>query len=385
MRINGAGINASRLNAAGQLLPKTFAGDSVGVVASELDAIRYALSGGSAVSQTAGNFNASAQRFASADFVGRLVSDIAANAVRSGAGVGVIEGGASLYYTRIIYGDGGAEIQIVAISDVGVVYGDGGGVITPDFLATGTRVRTGGGNAFATTHGSLAPSAIRVPFTADSIPLIPWIGALDSATITAGGVRRIDGFGSAIAYLTLDDDGFKRQVFIGSLDLEPIASGFATAVRHGSGASVITTDITASFDTQRLANGSATVTGHAALTGEIHVRGEGTAVIEIASTMTGYAFRRGSVLDAISTLSAELDGRRRRLGAGDAPLVAIMIPAVNRRVIGDFAPLEMLLYGESFASDYDITGLDDDDELFYRPASVREFLKPEYTRELRRS
>lgn len=385
MRVNGAAINASRLNVAGALFPQLLAGDSVGVVASECDAIRYALSGGSAVAQSVGDFTASAERFFGASLINGVLSDIAASAIRVGTGTGVVQVGGSLFYTRIIYGNGGAEIQIVAISDVGVVYGEGEGVAIPMALLDGSRVRTGFGDSFALTAGELAPSAIRVPYTADGVPLVPWFGALDTATITSGGIRRIDGSGECIAYLEIEDNGFKRQVFIGSLDVEPIADGFATAVRNATGAAVITTDFSATFDTQRLAQGTATVVGDAALAGDVFVRGEGTAVVQVVATLTGYAFRRGSVLNAISTLATELDGRRARVGLGDAPLVAIMQVDGVKTVLGEFAPLETLLYGESFATDFDITGLDDDEELFYRPAGVRELLKPAYTRELRRA
>lgn len=384
MRLNGAAINASRLNAAGALLPKTFSGDSVGVVASELDAVRYALSGGSAVSLASAQLSASAKRFFGGDFLNVVATSIAANAVRSGAGVGAIVCDGGLYYTRLILGYGGAEIQIIAVSDVGVVYGDGEGVAIPTASMSGVRVRPGSGDAVATTDGALSPSAIRVPGTGDGVPLIPWIGALDTATITAGGIRRIDGTGAAIAYLTLDDNGFKRQVFIGSLDLEPIASGFATAVRHGTGATVITTDLSASFGTKRIAHGSATITTQAGGSGEVFVRGDGVAVVSLIASLTGYVYRRGSVLEALSTIVAELDGKRRRMGAGDATLVAFMVPTGTRTVVGSFQPLDTLLYGESFASDYNVTDMDDDAEVFYRASHARELARQSNTRELRR-
>lgn len=384
MRLNGAAINASRLNVAGALFPELLAGDLVGVVASELVGIRYALSVGSAITQAAGDFTASAERFFGANLINGVLVDVAGSAIRAGTGTGVVEGGASLYYTRTIYGNGGAEIQVVAISDVGVVYWDVEGVATSFAEMTGLRARTGHGVATATTVGDLAPSAIRVPYTADGVPLLPWLGALDTATITSGGIRRIDGSGDYIAYLDIEDNGFKRQVFIGSLDVAPIAIGSAMAKRHGAGDAVINVAISTTFEAARMAQGAAPVVGEATLAGEVFVRGEGDAVIQIAAGLTGTVTLRGSVLDAVVTLATELDGRRRRMGIGDGTLFADMSIVGARRRIGEFQPLDMLLYGQSFASDYDVSGLDDDEELFYRPSGIRDLLKPEYTRELRR-
>lgn len=385
MRLNGAAINASRLNVAGALFPELLAGDLVGVVASELVGIRYALSGGTAVTQAVGDFQAAAQRFFGASLITGVLVDGSGSAIRAGSGTCVVEGGASLYYTRTIYATGTAVVRVVAISDVGVVYWDVEGVATSFAEMTGLRARTGQGVAPATTAGELAPSAIRVPHTADSVPLLPWLGALDTATITSGGIRRIDGSGDYIAYLDIEDNGFKRQVFIGSLDVAPVAAGMATAVRNARGDAVVTTMLSGAFGTTRMAQGVATVSGSAELEGDVFVRGEGAAVVQFVASLTGYAFRRGSVLNAIATLATELDGHRRRMCVGDAALVAVLSAEGSRIRIASLGTLEMNLYGQSFASDYDVSGMDDDEELFYRPSGIREFLKPEYTRELRRA
>jgi len=385
MRLNGAANNASRLNAAGVLFPKALAGDSVGVVTSELTGVRYALGYSDAISAVIADLDGRMQQFFDADLTSLFTSDIAASATRAGQAEAVASTFGGLYYTRLVYGNGSADVAIIAISDVGVVYGAGSGVVAQLADLTGARMRTGFGDAMATSVGELSPSAIRVPGTSSDVPLIPWLGALDSATILAGGVRRIDASGEAFAYLDLIDNGMKRQVFIGSLDLAPDASGFGTAIRNMqiADAIVITTAV-ADFEARRTAAGDAVAIVSASMDSDILVLGEGEAVVQITSAMSAQVTRLGGVIEAIGTLTAELNAYRARMGAGEAPVAVVVTGYGARGVVGDLAPLTTFINSTSVAGDYDVSSLDDDAEIFYRPAPVREFVKPAYIRELRR-
>lgn len=383
MRLNGATVNGRRLNAGSSLYPVTFSADSIGVVASVLDAVRYANSSGAATAITLGDFQASAQRYLVGDLASVLQSDLAAHAVRSGAGSAIATCHGELYYTRTIYGTGGAEIQIIAISDVGVEYGSGEGIAIPTAAMDGTRVRTGAGDAVAAAIGGLNPSAIRIPATRALNESVSILASLDSARITGGGIRYIDGFGGAYAYLELKDDGFRRQIFIGSLDLEPLAYGSATATRNGRGDAAISATASAAFEATRRGEGSGVIAGVAELAGEVFVRGSGDAVINIVAQLTGYVYRRGGVLDAISTLSTELVGVRKRPADASAPLVCT-VSLDGRRVATGSGTMLIELNAQSTASDFNFVGMDDDSEIFYRPAMQREFSRNGSTREWRR-
>lgn len=380
MRLNGATFNGSRLNVGPVAHPVAFSADSVGVVASMLEAIRYANSSGDATAITLGDFQASAQRYFAGDLVGNVISDLPAIAIRNGAGSAVLVGQGGMYYTRLIYGSGGAEIQIIAISDVGVVYGSGEGVATPLAEMSGTRARVGAGDSIATTGGELEASAIRIPATAPLNDSLSMIAQLDSAHITGGGVRYIDGFGDAYGYLELEDGGFKRQVFIGSLDLEPLAYVSATAIRHSTGDAIINTATSGTFQAVRRAEGAGLIIGAAELAGESIVRGSGDAIISILASMTGYVYRRGGVLEAISTIASEITIIRKRFGAGSAPLVCTVSGSGSRKISGGGAVI-IEINAESDESVVNYSAMDDDDELFYRPAAQREFSRAAPIRE----
>lgn len=384
MRLNSATLNGRRFNIGPTIYPTKFSSDSIGIVASALDATRYANGAAAAVAELRGDFLASALRYFSGDVVAEVDAELLANAVRSGAGTAIVEAGGSLFYTRLIYGSGGAEVRIIAISDVGVVYGEGSGVAMPTAMLDGARVRVSSGEAIATTDGSLAASAIRVPATEVSQELVPLIAQLDTAHISAGGIRYINGGADAYAYLEIEDAGMRRQVFIGSMDLEPMAAGSATAIRHGKGDALVTSTMLGTFEATRRGEGSGIVRGISQLDGEVLVRFSGDAVIELAARMTGYVYRRGGVLNAISTLAAELNGARTKASGGSAIAITVMDASANiRKLASGTSVIE--LNAESTAADFNFSGEDDDTEVFYRPSMQREFYRAAIQREWRRS
>lgn len=383
--LNGAVLNGSRLNvwALGKK-PITFSSDAVAEVATVLSATRLASARGDATTQMQADIGISAQRWLSGSLVSTQEADVAPSMVRGGHGSGAIEIDGSLYYTRLILGYGGAEIQLVAISDVGVVYGEGAGASHFISALDGSRIRMGSGDAASSTYGGLAASAIRIPATASVGAQIPLIAQLDSAHVTAGGIRFINGFSDAIAYLEIEDDGFRRQVFIGTLDIEPIATGFATATRNARGDASVFTEISLVTSTTRRAEGAAVARAAGLLAGEVMVNGEGAAVVQVIASLTGSVQRRGGVMHAISTIATHLAGARAKLGQASAPLVCVVQASGNRRRLGS-GSFVLKVNSESTAQDFNFAGMDDDDELFYRPAQPREFSRAALTREWRRS
>lgn len=383
MRLNSAALNGRRINFGPTIYPTQFSSDSIGVVASALDATRYANGAAAAVAELSGDFLASALRYLNGDVITRVDAELLANAVRSGAGAAIVEAEGSLFYTRLVYGSGGAELRIIAISDVGVVYGEGSGVATPTAMLDGVRVRVSSGDAIAITDGSLAASAIRVPATEVAQDLIPLFAELDTAHITSGGIRYINGGADAYAYLEIEDAGMRRQVFIGSLDLEPLATGSAAAIRHGKGDALVTSTMLGTFEAVRRGEGAGIVRGVGQLSGEVLVRFSGNAVIELAARMTGYVYRRGGVLNAISTLAAGLVGVRAKTSSGSAITIAVMDASANIRKLASGASV-IELNAESTAADFNFSGEDDDTEVFYRPSMQREFYRAAIQREWRR-
>ncbi len=383
MRLNSAMFNGRRINVGTVVYPVTFASDSVGVVDSALDATRYANVRADAVAQLDCDLLASAQRWLRGDLSTLLDSDLVSRAVRGGAGSGVVECDGGLYYTKIVYLSGAAELRIIAISDVGVVYGEGSGVALPSAALDGSRVRLGYGDAMAETDAGLAASAIRTPATAYVGDIVSLTSQLDTAHITAGGIRYIDGFGDAYAYLEIEDGGMRRQVFIGSLDLEPLATGFATARRHGKGDATIKTSTSFTLESIRRGTGTAVVQGVGELAGEIFVLGRGDAVISLVARLTGAVYMRGSVLSAVSTLATELEGVRSKIGVSSAIAVTVTDMTGVRKRTGRGSSI-ITLAAESSASDVNFVGMDDDVELFYRPPMQREFFRAAITREWRR-
>lgn len=383
MRLNGAAINGSRLNVGPKLYPELLAADAVAVASAQVDATRIRPLEVNAPAVLSGQFQASAQRYFGGDLLAQAVSSITPSVARLGAGSAVLVGDGSLYYQRLIYGTGGGVISVIAISDVGVVYGEGSGVMTPFAQLTGARMRVGYGDAISIAQASLAASAIRRTGTADVDSTMPLLAALDTATILAGGIRRIDGTGEAVAFLELEDNGLKRQVLIGSIDLFLRADGLGSAIRNAWGAAQIETSSAFGMYSVRRAEGAGIIVGAASGEGQILVPGQGDAVIQLAAAMTGYVYRRGGVLDAMTTIAAELNGVRLKLGQASAPLVA-SISLNGLRAASGFGEAVLLIRAESDASDYNFTGVDEDDDIFYRPASTREFSRPASIREWRR-
>ena len=81
---------------------------------------------------------------------------------------------------------------------------------------------------------------------------------------------------------------------------------------------------------------------------------------------------------------AELKAVRRRLGASGALVVGVIECNGVRRRVGRGASV-VTLNAESTASDFNFIGVDDDDEVFARPAMQREFARPAVIREWRRA
>lgn len=386
MRFNGAAINASRLNTAGALFPELLAGDSVGVVASELSGVRQKSLAGDLIVPVTGALDAAISQFFEGGLTSLFSSDISLSAVRIGSGEGLVQSAGSLYYSRLIYANGEALTSFIAVSDVGVVYGDGAGVISQLAILDGARRRPGAGDGTLTTFGGLTPSAIRVPWTTADVPLLPWVGELDTATVLAGGVKRKDGSGSAVASFSLVDGGMNRQVFIGSLDVEPQATGSATAIRTSPASeAVVVATAEADFEAKRTAAGDAVAVFSASMNGSVLVLGDMLGIVDVASHFDGNVFRMSGVMAASAEVDANLDGLRGKIGGASAVVSSFAEGDGTRGVVGELTPMALLLNAESFATDYNMGGLDDDDELFFRPSVVREFVRPAHTRELRRA
>lgn len=382
--LNRSAVNSRSLNMGVRPIPEALAADAIAAGVAELTSTRVRSLAGDAVSLAVADFVASAQRYGGATFISSQLSQLDATAIRNASGTAIAETAAGLYYTRIVYGTGGALISVIAISDIGVVYGEGSGIMLPTASLDGRRAKAGYSDAVAITSGELAASAIRHAATASESGVAPLHAALDTAHITGLGVRYINGSGDAIGYINLVDGGLKRQVLIGSLDLEPIAYGAGSAIRNATGSAAIESTLAGDFFQTRRAEGAGMITGHANLAGEILVTGTGEGVISLIAQLTGYVYRRTAILDAISEVSAELYGLRAKAGRADAVATGI-IDMDGRRVRLGVGDSIVILNAESDAQDFNFVGLDDDDEIFFRPASDREFARPETEREWRRS
>lgn len=382
--LNGFASNSRRLDVGARRIPTLISADAISTCISEMDVARTLLGRGDAVSVVASDFLLSAQKHFSGDMVGEVASELPALVMRNGSGAGVINTAGSLYYARLVLGSGGAEIRIIAISDVGVVYGSGSGVIQPTADLDGARVRGASASAFVKTDGYFLASAIRTPATLAIDGVIPLVAQLDSAHITSGGIRYIDGFGDAYAYLDIEDAGMRRQIVIGSMELAILAGGSASAVRNAEGVATINvTAPNAPLKAVRRGVGSAVISGVGELAGDVYVRGSGTAIITLLAKMTGYVYRQSGVLRAISTMAAELELHRSRLGHASAPLVCVITMDGVRGATGS-SQFVIEINAQSSASDFDIAGMDNDDEIFYRPGDIRGFERPESIREWRR-
>ena len=245
--LNGASLNARRFNIGVRPEPTLFSGDAVGEYVVETDFVRTRHFEVEAPVVATADVLLSAQRFLSGDLYTTSLPELDASAIRVGSGYALAELDGSLYYTRVIYWNGAAEIQLIAVSDVGVVYGEGSAVMVHAVEFDGARAKYGFGDAIAITDGDFAASAIRRGATMSDSGISELFAQLDSAHITGGGIRYIDGFGDAYAYLDVEDAGMKRQVFIGGADMFIVATGSGSAVRHWTGAA----DINAMADVER--------------------------------------------------------------------------------------------------------------------------------------
>lgn len=382
--LNGASLNARRFNIGVRPEPKLFAGDAVGEYAIETDFVRTRHFEADAPVVASADILLSAQRYLAGSLHTTSLPELDASAIRVGTGSAIAELDGSLYYTRIIYWNGAAAIEIAAISDVGVVYGEGAGIMLPTMEISGTRVRPGFGDAVAITDGEMLASAIRRTATANNSGIGELLAQLDSAHITGGGVRYIDGFGDAYALFDIVDAGMKRQVFIGGADLLMTATGSGSAVRNAGGVATINGLASAAFASTRRAEGASIIVTAGGLAGEILVPFEASAVIRLQASLTGYVYRRSVTLNAISSMIAEVDGLRAKSGHGDALVVGIVDMDGLRRRLGGGTSV-VTLNAESTASDFNFVGMDDEDEVFVRPAMQREFARPAMIREWRRA
>lgn len=384
MLLNGSALNARLLNAGVRPAPVAMAGDAPVVWSPELTGTRRRNAWADAPMVGQGDFLATCQRYLVGDLDVVQAADLATAVRRNGTGQGQIGIHASLYYTRVIYFTGSAILEVVAISDVGVVYGEGSGAAHLLSELDGTRAKLGQADAIAAALAQMDASAIRRGATKASSDASLLFAQLDSAHITAGGIQYVNGFSDAVAYLDIVDNGMKRQVLIGSLDLEPLATGFATAKRHGMGDAITDLNVTGAFNVQRRTEGTGIITAHASGEGRVLVPGYGDAVMRLIASMTGYVYKRGGVMEAISTLANELNAVKLKMGQGDA-VQELGIFLDGRRVASAQAEAVVILNAVSTASDYNFLGEDDDDEVFFRPASTREFSRPAMIREWRRA
>lgn len=382
--LNGASLNARRFNIGVRPEPKLFAGDAVGECAIETDFVRTRHFGADAPVVVSADILPSAQRYLAGSLHTTSLAELDASAIRVGAGSAIAELDGSLYYTRVVYWNGSAALRLIAVSDVGVVYGEGSAIMIPTVEFDGARARYGFGDAIADTAGDLAASAIRRASTRSQSGIGELFAQLDSAHITGGGIRYIDGFGDAYAYLDVVDAGMKRQVFIGGADMFIAATGSGSAVRHGSGTAAINALTSATITSIRRAEGVGIVALSGSMSADVFVPLEATAIIRLQAAMTGYVYRRTGVLNAVSSMIAELNGARGRLGASGALLVGVIECNGVRKRVGRGTSI-VTLNAESTASDFNFVGMDDEDEVFARPAMQREFARPAMIREWRRA
>lgn len=382
--LNGAGLNARRFNIGVRPIPEDLAGDAVGEVSASESFIRVRHFDADAPVVASSYISLSARRYLVGDVYTTQLSGMAPSAVRVGSGSAIAEIAGSLYYTRVIYWSGAGAIEVIAISDVGVVYGEGSGVMFSDMGIAGTRVRPGFGDAIAVVKGGLSAAAIRRVATANGSGISALFARLDSAHITGGGIRHIDGFGDAYAILDIVDAGMKRQVFIGGADLLMTAFGSGSAVRNAVGAAEIKGLLSGRFTSMRRAEGAGVAVLSGSLAGEILVPFEASAVMRLQASMTGYVYRRTATMDALVSMIVELDAKRKKTGFSDALVVGVVeLDAKRRRMATGTSTIN--LNAESTASDFNFVGLDDADEIFARPAMQREFARPATIREWRRS
>lgn len=381
--LNGARLNTRSLNVGVRPIAVALAGDTISNILADGSFRRTHRASGEAVAAWDAQFIGGNMRFFEGAVHTTLITDFSSSVRRISWGEGVVNVAASLYYTRTINWTGAALTSILAVSDVGVVYGEGSSVMLPMAALDGTRAKVGFSDAIALTLGEFQASAIRRPLTSDNGAISPLAAALDSAHIS-GGIRYIDGFADAYAYLDVVDAGMKRQVIIGSAELLFGSSASGRAVRNATGVGTMVTLTSGDFGAIRRAEGSGVIALGGDMQGLVLVPGDMPAIIHLNASMTGYVYRRTTLMQAITEAAVDLTLVRTKLGAGDAPLVAL-ISLDGRRTAMGAGEAVAILNAESTATDYNFTGEDDEAEVFFRPASTREFSRPAAIREWRRA
>lgn len=382
--LNGSRLSARSLNAGVRRIPALIAGEAVLESDGVADFSRTKFGYGDAVTALISDISGGSLRLFDGVAIIKQEAELDTAVRRISYGSGAIEIGSSLYYTRTINWSGAAVTQIIAASDVGVVYGESSAIAILSTDLNATRLRAGFSDAIAGVFGDFSPSAIRVPATNSEPSAHEIYAALDSAHITGAGIRYIDGSGDAYAFIDVIDEGMRRQIVIGSAEMLLSASGSGRAIRNGMGAGVASAIAFGEFSAVRRSAGAGIVAVDSSMNGVVLVPFRGDAVIKIASSMTGYVYRRGAVLNAVSSMIADLAIVRNRLGRGGAILVGVIEFDGLRYVAGEGNAV-VELNAESTATDYNFSGLDDEGEIYRRPPSQREFARKEIIREWRRA
>lgn len=380
MRLNASALNSRSLNADRRAFIHG-SGEGVYTLTPSLAVTRYVHGSGAVLNHLEGDFQASARRFARADCIFERTTELAPTVFRSGQGALVMGLEGSLYYTRTVQGFGSIDVGVHLRGDVGVVFGEGQAVMEVCRVdLSGTRKIPGAGAGILHLEGSLAPAAIRRGTGSIDTSMA---GAGEASHITEAGVRYI-GFASDAAFsLLAQDGGMLRQAFIGSMDMGMRGS------LHGSlrkptlaGKSVRTLHLACDFRVIRRGEGSLLVPIETVLDGSIYVRGEGSAVIQLAAVGTASKRTFPLLHAALITLSPELSGSRKRM-ASSAVSMGVLVELDGTRAVrarGD-AVMELLGESEGFLNPQaeDIPG-----QTFARPAVDREFARPAVQREWRR-
>ena len=124
MRLNASALNSRSLN----VDRRTFiqgSGDAAYSITPALLGTRYVHGSGNVVSLLTGSFQASAQRFAQADWLYKRTTELDPSVYRSATGAIQLGLDSSLYYMRTVQGFGSAELGLLLFGDVGVVFGEG--------------------------------------------------------------------------------------------------------------------------------------------------------------------------------------------------------------------------------------------------------------------
>lgn len=340
MRLNSSSINARALNSA-QRFAVSGAADVVAQFAALLDGQRTVRGVGTAPVLLSGTFLASAYRRAHATGEFHVDVALAQTIARNARGTARLQVTGDLYYTRNVYGFGGAGISLTLQGHVGIAFIEGAGTLLPlTPVLTATRKRRSSGASPIALAGDFRASAVRYGEGAVTEP-ISIDGMLEPSHIDVSGNRYVGVFGAAPVKLTSIDAGMRRQTLIGSLDFDLLGSGSGRIHRPTlAGSAIQGIFLSADFRTHRRAQGAAAISVMSGLGGDIYVRGEGQATLQLTPQATGYVYRHATgsgwlachtVLDGArlklgqATLTAytliSLDGSRKAVLRGSLPLV----------------------------------------------------------------